>query len=127
MLLPRWFHRTRSLFKKAGAAPVGPLLIDELRRSISKHFISRLYQPLFEMIGICSIGLLVLSTLTVYATPSTLYANGKQDHENLSDEDVANYFRNKFETEDVKPSMVLEYLVKLMGSEKSGSSIATTS
>ena len=79
------------------------------------------------MIGICSIGLLVLSTLTVYATPSTLYANGKQDHENLSDEDVANYFRNKFETEDVKPSMVLEYLVKLMGSEKSGSSIATTS
>ena len=62
------------------------------------------------------------------AVPSTRYAKrGEQRRaERLSDEAVAAYFRNKFETDKVQPAMVMEYLIKLMSSQTdSGSSIST--
>ena len=66
------------------------------------------------------------SQLAGNAVPSTPYATkGEEDHERLSDEDVATYFRNKFETDNAQPAMVMEYLINLMSSQNSGSSIST--
>ena len=64
------------------------------------------------------------SQLAANAVPSTPYAT-KGEQDNVSDEDVAAYFRNKFETDNVQPAMVMEYLIKLMSSQNSGSSIST--
>ena len=58
----------------------------------------------------------MFATLRVDASPYSPYTAAK-DEKNaiLSDEAVAAYFKKRFETEDVKPAMVMEYLVKLMG------------
>ena len=62
--------------------------------------------------------------LATFSVSASLYS-ASTDYEQqknivLSDETVAAYFKKKFETEDVKPAMVMEYLVKLMGSNKKG-------
>ena len=72
--------------------------------------------PSFEMNGISVICSLLLAALVVNA--STYVAKEEQKNAFLSDEAVASYFRNKFETENVKPAMVMEYLIELMGSSK---------
>ena len=71
------------------------------------------------MNGICWIGL-VLATFCANASPYSASASNYEEQKNviLSDEAVAAYFKKKFETEDVKPAMVMEYLVKLMGGGK---------
>ena len=73
-----------------------------------------------EMSKISVIGLM----LVTFSVSASLYS-ASTDYEQqkstvLSDEAVAAYFKKKFETEDVKPAMVMEYLVKLMGSNKKG-------
>ena len=63
------------------------------------------------------IGLLVFATLRVDASPYSPYNTAtKEDQKNaiLSDEAVAAYFKKRFETDDVKPAMVMEYLVNLI-------------
>ena len=68
------------------------------------------------MKGVSVIGPLLLAALVVNGSPYV--AKEEQKNAFLSDEAVASYFRNKFETEKVKPAMVMEYLIKLMGSSK---------
>lgn len=62
--------------------------------------------------------------LATFSVSASLYS-ASTDYEQqknvvLNDEAVAAYFKKKFETEDVKPAVVMEYLVKLMGSKKKG-------
>ena len=68
------------------------------------------------MIGV----LIYLGTLLVNASTHSLHAKSKTQQTDafLSDEAVAAYFKRKIETEYVKPAMVMEYLVKLMGPSK---------
>ena len=58
----------------------------------------------------------MFSTLSVDASPYSSYTAAKEDQKNaiLSDEALAAYFKKRFETDDVKPAMVMEYLVNLM-------------
>ena len=78
------------------------------------------------MNGICLIRLIPLVAFSVNAYPPCVHSapasvdRDQPKHEELSDEAVAAYFKRKFETEDVKPAMVMEYLVELMGSKKGG-------
>ena len=64
----------------------------------------------------------MLATLSVNASPYSTSASNYKEQKNviLSDEAVAAYFKKKFETEDVKPAMVMEYLVRIMKKPKGG-------
>lgn len=62
--------------------------------------------------------------MLTFSVSASLYSASTDDHQQnnvvLSDEAVAAYFKKKFETENVKPAMVMEYLVKLMASKRKG-------
>lgn len=62
--------------------------------------------------------------LAAFKVSASLYSTSidyeQQNNIVLSDEAVAAYFKKKFEAEDIKPAVVMEYLVKLMGSKKKG-------
>ena len=67
--------------------------------------------------------------LATFSVSASLYS-ASTDYEQqknivVSDEAVAAYFKKKFETEDVKPAMVMEYLVKLMGSSIKGGDVTS--
>ena len=67
------------------------------------------------------VGLLVLSALVVNANPFYPYGDKEEEEQKnafVSDEAVAAYFKNKFETENVQPAMIMEYLINLMGASK---------
>ena len=61
----------------------------------------------------------MFATLSVDASPYSSYTAAKEDQKNaiLSDEAVAAYSKKRFETDDVKPAMVMEYLVNLMNTK----------
>ena len=61
--------------------------------------------------------------LAIFSVSASLAAYSDYEQRNnvvASDEVIAAYFKKKFETEDIKPAMVMKYLVKLMGSKKKG-------
>ena len=60
--------------------------------------------------------------LAIFSVSASLaaYSDYEQRNNVASDEVIAAYFKKKFETEDIKPAMVMKYLVKLMGSKKKG-------
>ena len=67
---------------------------------------------------------MVLSALMVTAYPFYPYGDkGEQRNAFVNDDSVAANFKNdrKFETEDVKPAMVMEYLMNLMDVSKAQS------
>ena len=66
---------------------------------------------------------LAFSALMVKAYPFYPYGDKEEEQRNtfVSNDAVAVYFKNEFETEDIKPAMVLEYLINLVGASKTQS------
>lgn len=63
---------------------------------------------------------LMLATFSVSVSLAVYSDYEQRNNVVASEEVIAAYFKKKFETEDIKPAMVMKYLVKLMGSKKKG-------
>lgn len=62
---------------------------------------------------------LLLATFSVSASLALSSASTEWNNV-VSDEVVAAYFNKNFETDDIKPAMAMEYLIRQMGSKKKG-------